>query len=139
MNDCPFCKKSGLNLLAETKSAIVFFSNPRLVKGHLLVIPKRHVEKLWELSKEETVDIMSLIKNYQQNISENIAAGCDLRQNYRPFLEQNNLKVDHLHFHLIPRGMNDAIYAKTDDEQEGLFHKIEKNEVEEMTNRLRGV
>jgi len=136
MSKCPFCESSDLIILEESKSSKVFFSNPRLVKGHLLVIPKRHIEQTWELSEDETQDICRLIKKYQKKITETLAAGCDIRQNYRPFLEQNNLKINHLHFHLIPREMKDDIYVKTRDEQE-LFNKLEEDEIIEIMGLLK--
>jgi len=68
--------------------------------GHLLVIPKRHLEKLSELSKQEREELIDLIIEFTEKILNGLARGCDIRQNYRPFQTENNLKVDHLHIHL---------------------------------------
>ena len=44
------------------------FSNPRLMEGHLLVIPKRHVEKLSELNEEERKELFDTVIEYQEKI-----------------------------------------------------------------------
>jgi diadenosine tetraphosphate (Ap4A) HIT family hydrolase len=54
--NCPFCEittEKTERVIRETESTFAVLSNPQLMSGHLLVIPKRHVEKLSELSKEE--------------------------------------------------------------------------------------
>src|SRR3989338_1723642 len=86
MNEpCPFCTsaKQEQRILKEGQYAYVIFSNPRLMPGHLLVIPKRHMEgKIKDLSKEERDEIFDLIAEFQSKILEKLASGCDIRQNY---------------------------------------------------------
>jgi hypothetical protein len=40
-----------------------------------------------------------LMKKYQKLLVERIGEGCDVRENYRPFLQQSQLKIDHVHWH----------------------------------------
>ena len=110
---CPFCKQERSLLIKNGKLVFVQLSNPRLVDGHLLVIPKRHVEQLSELNTEERDELLSLIAEFQAKITGRFATGCDVRQNYRPFLQQGRLKVDHLHVHLLPREFEDELYKKS--------------------------
>lgn len=87
MKDCPFCEASLIaRTIEENKSAHIFFSNPRLTKGHLLVSPKRHIEEPWKLSKNEISDVFTLVHKYQKLLAEKLGTGCDIKQNYRPFL-----------------------------------------------------
>ena len=81
--NCPFCNidKNRDKILYESKHSIVIFSNPRLMIGHLLVIPKRHVEKLYELNMEERNDLFDNVIEFQKRILQNLAGGCDIRQN----------------------------------------------------------
>jgi len=53
--ECPFCNINSekTRILKDGNFTRVVFSNPRLMPGHLLVIPKRHVEKISDLNKEE--------------------------------------------------------------------------------------
>jgi len=73
--------------LDENEFASVLFSNPRLMPYHLLIAPKRHVERPWELAAREQRAIWALILKWQKWLCANVAAGCDVRENYRPFYE----------------------------------------------------
>ena len=48
---CPFCDKD--EPIRENKLAKVFLSDPHKVPGHVLVMPKRHIEMPWEMTPEE--------------------------------------------------------------------------------------
>jgi diadenosine tetraphosphate (Ap4A) HIT family hydrolase len=102
------------------------------MRGHLLVIPKRHVEKLSELDKEERVELFEEIINIENKIIEKIASGCDITQHYRPFIQQNNLKVDHVHFHLKPREFEDELYKKVQIHEKELFSELTKEELKSL-------
>ena len=86
----------------------VVLSNPRLLPGHILVFPKRHVEKISELNQTERTELFNTVIEYQQKIIDTFD-GCDMRQNYRPFATQSNVKVDHVHIHLLPRKPDDVL------------------------------
>lgn len=135
---CPFCKidPARNHTLQESEHVRVIFSNPRLMKGHLLVIPKRHVEQPWELSDIELKQIFSHIHDLQKRISSSLGTGCDIRQNYRPFMKQGRLKVDHLHFHLLPRTFQDDLYEKSMKYETDIFSDIPKGEVDSVTQLL---
>ena len=131
--DCPFCtieKNERSRILFQGKSVFVIFSNPRLVPGHLLVIPKRHVLKLQELSRDEQKELFDTALLWQEQIIKKLAPGCDIRQNYRPFIQQNNLKIDHAHVHLIPRGSEDELYQKSMKYEKEIFAPLSQEEVE---------
>ncbi|EKE19581.1 MAG: histidine triad (HIT) protein [uncultured bacterium] len=136
--DCPFCAidKEKNRIIKESKHAFVIFSNPRLMRGHLLVVPKRHVEKLSQLNDDERRDLFDLVMEFQDKISEKIAAGCDIRQNYRPFQKQSDLKVHHLHVHLQPRELNDELYEKCQIHETDIFSKLPDEELEDAWSML---
>lgn len=135
MKDCPFCNPTQ-RVLKENDSAQVILSNPRKVPGHFLVIPKRHVEKPWELKQDEVADIFSLIFEVEQKIVGKLGDGCDIRQNYRPFLKQSNLKVDHVHFHIIPRSNEDYIYSISEKFEKDLFATLDEKEAVEVAKLI---
>lgn len=137
MQDCPFCNPEELKRsLKENEHARVMLSDPRKVPGHFLVIPKRHVEKPWELSDEETHSIFELIKFVQQRIVGKLGDGCDVRQNYRPFMKQSKLKLDHVHYHVIPRTNEDYIYRVSEKFETDLFAELDDFEREEVAKLL---
>ena len=133
--DCAFCgkleKKS--RIINESKYSFTILSNPALMKGHCLVIPKRHVESLMELSEEEKIDLLSQIIKMEKKLLEKFP-GCDVRQNYRPFQLESSLKVNHLHIHLQPRTLFDELYEKCQKFEGEVFKILSEEEIEEVKN-----
>ena len=136
VKDCPFCG-GGERVLKSNERAQVILSNPRKVPGHFLVVPKRHVEKPWELTNEELTDIFALIFFIEQKIIGKLGDGCDVRQNYRPFLQQGELKVNHIHFHVIPRSLEDYIYQISEKYDSELFADLDELEAKEIARLLK--
>lgn len=134
--DCPFCD-SNEPALKENELAKVILSNPRKVPGHFLVVPKRHIEQPWDLTHEELTAIFDLIFFIEQRILGKLGDGVDIRQNYRPFLKQNNLKVDHIHFHVIPRALDDYIYSVSEKYEQDLFADLDDLERKEVAKLLK--
>lgn len=133
-DNCPFCKPKD-EILKQNKLAQVLLSNPRKVPGHFLVMPKRHVEKPWELTNEELTSIFELIFFIEQKIIGKLGEGCDIKQNYRPFMPQSRLKKDHLHFHVYPRSLYDYLYKAAEIYETDLFadlDELERNEVSKL-------
>ena len=62
--------------------------------------------------------------------------GCDIRQNYRPFIRQGRLKIDHMHFHLLPRESEDELYKKSMIFERELFKDLTKEELNESQKFL---
>ena len=97
---CPFCniQTKRTRIIRKGKHTLVILSNPRLVEGHLLVIPKRHIVKMSELNKEEKEELLDTVIEFQEKIISRFASGCDIRQNYRPFQKEDGIKIDHFIF-----------------------------------------
>ena len=132
---CPFCNPLE-RILKENETAHVLLSDPRKVPGHFLVTPKRHVEKPWDLTSQELSDVFELIFLVEQKIIGKLGDGADIRQNYRPFIKQNKLKIDHVHFNVIPRSMEDYIYSVVEKYETDLFAELDDAEREEVTKLL---
>ena len=112
--DCVFCKIKDGRIVRETKNTITILSNPYLMEGHSLVIPKLHAEKMSESPQKIRYELIDEATNVQDLLMQRLQVpGCDLRQNYRPFLPNSKFKVDHLHFHIIPRFLRDELYQKS--------------------------
>ena len=133
--NCPFCEPSE-RILKQNDLAQVVLSNPRKVPGHFLVIPKRHVEQPWDLTPEEVQAIFALIFEIEQKIIGKLGDGCDIRQNYRPFMKQNELKVDHLLFHVIPRTLDDYIHTISEKYEAELFAELDDVERDAVAKLL---
>jgi len=134
--NCPFCNPAE-RVLKENEHAQVLLSNPHKVPGHLLVIPKRHVEKPWELTDKEVAGIFQLIFFVEQRIIGKLGEGADIRQNYRPFLKQDELKVNHLTFHVIPRSKDDYLYKVSEQYEDNLFAELDDMERDAVAKLLK--
>ncbi len=78
--------------------------------GHVLVIPKRHVENIYELSDELNAPLMKAIRTVSIAVKNAFSAeGVMIRQNNERAAGQD---VFHLHFHVIPRFKNDGFESK---------------------------
>jgi len=133
--DCVFCKP-GDRVLKENLTAQVILSNPRKVPGHFLVLPKRHFEQPWELTTGELQDIFQLIFFVEQRILGKLGTGVDIRQNYRPFKKADDLKVNHVLFHVIPRSADDYIYSVAEKFEKDLFAELDELERKEVSKLL---
>jgi diadenosine tetraphosphate (Ap4A) HIT family hydrolase len=127
---CPFCViDDQKTVVVQKKEALyVALSNQRLERAHLLV-PKRHVEKLSALTEEERRDLWDTAVEYQEKILSTISTRCDVRQNYHPFQRQDQVKVDHVHIHLILRKFKDQIYQLTQTYETELFKDVDEQEI----------
>jgi diadenosine tetraphosphate (Ap4A) HIT family hydrolase len=132
---CPFCNPLE-RVIKSNKTAQVMLSDPRKVPGHFLVMPKEHVEKPWDLSSAELKDIFELIFFIEQKIIGKLGDGCDIRQNYRPFVKQNALKLDHIHFHVIPRSYHDYLYQEVEKYETDIFAELDDLERTTVTKLL---
>ena len=118
---CRFCtiiNDETERIVAYRDHYFVLLSNPRLVPGHLLVIPRRHVERPNELNAEEQKNMFDTMLEFQDYILENVASGCDIRQHCKPFLPESRLKVNHVHFHVLPREFQDELFLHSQKNDE---------------------
>lgn len=138
--NCSFCKidKTKTRILKKGKYYYVVLSNPRLVEGHLLVIPKRHVEKASELNKKERREIFDATIALEERVLEKFATGCDIKTHHRPFLKQGWTKVDHLHFHVQPREFEDKLYQKSQKHEKKLWKELSEKERKKFTKLFGG-
>ncbi|MFK5585101.1 HIT family protein [Serinicoccus sp. LYQ131] len=78
--------------------------------GGALVIPRRHVENLYEIEQDDGHAVWDLTQQVAKAMSSSY--GCDgvsTRQHNEPAGGQD---VWHLHVHVLPRVRNDALYQR---------------------------
>jgi diadenosine tetraphosphate (Ap4A) HIT family hydrolase len=103
--NCIFCHVDR-SILAETKLSFAFLDGFPVSKGHTLVIPKRHVESLWELTSEEYTDAFALVRQIKELLQEKFdPQGFNVGVNCGQAARQSVL---HAHIHLIPRYLGDV-------------------------------
>lgn len=130
--DCPFCKREiEKQEILETDSLRILVDYAPRVRGHLLIIPKRHVVKAHELSKEEWQEMGLLIPKIVRVFEK------ALNTNQYIILEKNGRNafqtVPHVHFHLFPIhsqrwqdifGVNPRILSEEEIQSEIEFFKF---------------
>ncbi len=81
--------------VAETDFAIAFLDIRPLKRGHTLVVPKKEVDKLFDLPKEDYDQVMDLAYRIGQAMEKSIDC-------VRVGVAVLGLEVPHAHVHLIP-------------------------------------
>jgi len=109
MDNCPFCKIERLinkdRIVYQDDTWIAIYDNYPVSEGHVLLIPKRHVETFFNLNMVElgslgvTIGIIKMIldKKFHPD-GYNIGANCG---------EAAGQTVMHCHIHIIPRYKGD--------------------------------
>ena len=136
VEDCPFCNAPN-RVVRDNALAQVVLSNPHKVPGHLLVMPKRHIEQPWDLTNDELAAIFELIFFVEQRLVPTLGDGVDIRQNYRPFKEATDLKANHVLFHVLPRSDNDYLYQVSEQYEKDLFADLDDLERQEVERLLK--
>lgn len=107
-SSCIFCKiirgEIPSKKLAETAKAYAFLDIGPTAKGHALVVPKFHGEKLHDIPDDYLADLLPLAKKIaiasKLNISGLDGEGYNVLQNNGSIAHQ---VVPHVHVHLIPK------------------------------------
>ena len=135
MSDCIFCKiiagKIPAKILKETPSSISFLDAFPLAKGHVLVIPKKHHQKIQDLNNEENTDLFSLVHLMISKVDALTGSTLVAVHNGKGAGQE----IPHVHVHLVPRSTDDsaaAIHSMFDSTL-----KLSESEIEELYNKLK--
>ena len=108
---CPFCAIAAgagdAHVVFEDASVIAFLDRAPLFIGHVLLVPRPHVETLYE-ADDPTLEAMARASN-RVAIAVTKAMGAE-----GVFVAQNNIvsqSVPHLHTHIIPRRKGDGLFS----------------------------
>jgi diadenosine tetraphosphate (Ap4A) HIT family hydrolase len=104
MINCELCGDE-LALFGDD-NAFVRYDNNALSKGHVLVVPRRHVADFFEMTWAEQTSILSLLDKARAHIArEHSPAGYNIGVNVGKAAGQTRM---HVHVHLIPRYIGDV-------------------------------
>jgi len=94
-------------MLAVTELAYVLKDAFPVTDGHVLIVPKRHVDTLFELFAPEMNSCVRLLKEFKSHIEiqDPTVQGFNVGVNVSEVAGQT---VPHCHFHLIPRRLGDV-------------------------------
>ncbi|MES2060170.1 MAG: DUF4931 domain-containing protein [Patescibacteria group bacterium] len=127
--ECPFCHRKESDVIMESKHAYATYALAPYHKDHLLVIPKRHVTHILDLTPEEQHDIDNLMDTLWQ----------DMQKKFKykdvSFLVRDGkgsgASVEHTHYHIIPE-TKIGDFEHDPDNRNILGTRAIKNEVERI-------
>lgn len=110
-------------IVAENEDAIAFLDINPLNEGHTLVVPKKEVDKLFDLDEDTYLKLQAFTHKVAQAIEKAIPC-------LRVGVAVIGLEVPHAHIHLIPlHGMHDIDFGRpklklSQEEFEGVRSRI---------------
>ncbi|QSJ17731.1 HIT domain-containing protein [Nostoc sp. UHCC 0702] len=119
-NYCIFCNPpKNLKLLTESATAYAMFDGYPINKGHVLIIPKRHVSSYFDLPFKEQSACWFMVNKVQEILKiEFKPDGFNVGMNVNRAAGQNMM---HASIHIIPRYKGDTVSTKS-----GIRHVIPK-------------
>ena len=138
---CPFCRiasgKAPASIVYEDVTVLAFMDlNPANV-GHILVVPKEHLENIYEVPEKVLAEMFSVVKRVSAAVKKTVGAeGISILQLNGRAAGQS---VMHFHVHVIPRFRGDpistAIGAMVGHQG---FEKPERRDLDEIAKKIRG-
>ena len=102
--ECELCMP--MDVVAENSLAYVRYDSNSLSRGHVLVVPRRHVASFFDMTADEQAAVLSLLNQAQRLIQKREAPdGYNIGVNIGKAGGQSRM---HVHVHLIPRYAGDV-------------------------------
>jgi diadenosine tetraphosphate (Ap4A) HIT family hydrolase len=106
--DCELC--APFDVLLENEHAYVQFERDSLSRGHVIVVPRRHVANFFEMSASEQDAVTRLLREAHATITKRFSPdGFNIGVNIGKAAGQTRM---HVHVHLIPRYTGDVADPK---------------------------
>ncbi len=137
--DCIFCKIVAGEIPAvkvlDEEPVLAFMDINPASRGHLLVIPKRHAEDIFEISDADLAAVIGAAKRCATAAKEALKAeGVTVLQlNGRA----SGQVVPHLHIHIMPRWENDGLTVSSWEMKPGDMEEI-KDIARKVKEQIRG-
>jgi len=105
--DCIFCKiakkEIPSKIITETNKSIAFLDAFPLSRGHTLVIPKCHYEKVQDMTDMDNTDLFNTVHKVISKVDKLTGATLLAIHNGK----DSGQEIPHVHVHLIPRQPSD--------------------------------
>jgi histidine triad (HIT) family protein len=109
--ECLFCKivrhDTNAYILHEDKEVLAFLDLYPATSGHVLVIPRQHIEDIYSMSEESGSRIMAVAIRISKTI------GTILRPDGINLIQANKFAagqtISHFHLHIVPRYKGDPV------------------------------
>ena len=105
--DCIFCKiakkEIPAKIVTETEKSIAFLDTFPLSRGHTLIIPKHHYEKVQDVTVDDNTDLFETLHKVISKVDK--ITGSTLMAIHNG--KGSGQEIPHVHVHLIPRQPDD--------------------------------
>jgi diadenosine tetraphosphate (Ap4A) HIT family hydrolase len=106
---CPFCDKNTIknNKVFETETEYVIYNIRPANRGQCLVVPKRHVTNVRDLTDKEAESLFRTVRLVSAKLQKHLKPdGFNYGFNEG---EHSGQMVEHFHFHIMPRFSGDKL------------------------------
>jgi diadenosine tetraphosphate (Ap4A) HIT family hydrolase len=102
--ECELCRLD--QVLIEDEEAYVRYDNNSLSRGHVLIVPRRHVADFFDMTAREKAGVLALLDRAKALLDDEFAPdGYNIGVNIGHAGGQSRM---HVHVHLIPRYRGDV-------------------------------
>ena len=105
--DCIFCKIAKKEIpsyvIMETENSMAFLDAFPVSRGHTLIIPKNHHEKVQDMEESDSADLFNTVRNVISKVDK--ITGSTLLAVHNG--KESGQEIPHVHVHLIPRKLSD--------------------------------
>jgi histidine triad (HIT) family protein len=126
---CLFCRivagDAKATIVYENKNSLAFLDIRPLFHGHVLVVPRVHIETLGDLPATEVDTLFQTVRL----LSQAVERGMDAEGSFVAMNNRVSQSVPHLHVHVVPRRKKDGL--------KGFFWPRTKYTSEEQMNEVR--
>ncbi len=114
--NCAFCDHQSIEdrVIRIVNTCLSLASSPWYRPDHALVIPKRHIEHVFELSDKERDEYYQEIGRLARRMADPNypnSVGYQIMVKNQPDQPENGIKMNHLHTHVFPRQLDDELIA----------------------------
>ncbi|MER7166516.1 HIT domain-containing protein [Micromonospora sp. NPDC000207] len=109
LDGCVFCKvvagRAPASRVADEPDGVAFLDTRPVFRGHVLVVPRRHLVTLGDLPAPTLPGYFALVRRISLAVESGLGAG-------GTFVAMNNRvsqSVPHLHTHVVPRTRGDGL------------------------------
>jgi diadenosine tetraphosphate (Ap4A) HIT family hydrolase len=104
LSACELCAPA--DVVVENSLAYARYDSNSLSRGHVLVIPRRHVADFFEMTEAEQAAVLELLRQARNVVLKKYSPdGFNIGANVGKAAGQSRM---HVHFHLIPRYQGDV-------------------------------
>lgn len=141
MSDCIFCKIIEEEIpsakVYEDDKVFAFLDMSQVTEGHTLVVPKKHVENVFEYDDEVATDVALRLPKIARAIQAAYpeSQGMNIVNNNGALAYQS---VFHSHWHLIPRYNKEEGFAMKFDNNQDTYNQDEfSNRAKKIADRIK--